>query len=56
MINGFIENRLIRWDEESEMKYKQIREIAQTIDDNEDQDNTEDISAHNEENIDVLII
>ncbi len=56
IIKQFVENRLIRWDEESEIKYQEIRQTSQVMDNQDDQDNTEDNQVGNEENIDTLIV
>ncbi|TAF77369.1 MAG: DNA helicase UvrD [Bacteroidetes bacterium] len=56
IIKQFIEKRLIRWDEESEIKYQEIRQTIQAADNQDDQDNTEDNQTANEENIDTLIV
>jgi DNA repair photolyase len=56
IIRGFVENRLIRWDEESETKYQELRQVIHTTIIQEDQDNSEDNQVANEEPIDALIV
>ena len=56
IIKQFVEPRLIRWDEESETKYQEIRQTVDAVATLDDQDNTEDNQVANEENIDTLII
>ena len=52
----FVDNRLIRWDEESESKYQEIRQTLQQQSLPEDQDNSEETQSTSEENIDTLIV
>ena len=56
IIKQFVEDRLIRWDEDSEAKYQEIRQTVDAFGAQDDQDNTEDNQVANEENIDTFIV
>jgi hypothetical protein len=56
IIKTFVENRLIRWDDESETKYQEIRQTVHAAPNLDDPDNSEDNQVANEETIDTLIV
>lgn len=56
IIKQFVDDRLIRWDEESETKYQEFRQTIDVVATQDDQDNTEDNQTANEETIDTLIV
>lgn len=55
IIKQFIEPRLIRWDEESETAYQQLRNTNDQRDNDDDIDNSEDNQNPEDDNIDPLV-
>lgn len=56
IIRLLIPDRLIRWDEETELKYNELMQTVQAVIDQDDNDNSEENQNLDEENIDGLIL
>jgi DNA helicase II / ATP-dependent DNA helicase PcrA len=55
IIRLLVENRLIRWDEETELQYQRIRQLETRSVNQDDIDNTEDSQATDDNNIETLV-
>ena len=54
IIKQFVESRLIRWDDESETAYQQLKNSNDQRNNDEDEDNSEDNPNPEDDNIDPL--